>query len=302
MTSVRKFDYDIGPEWSGKTIKAFLQHHRFSTAVISMLKNNPYGITIGNKRVTVLKQLHVGDRLTLRVREKTEPLPPAAIPIEIVYEDEDIAVVNKPADMPVHPVQNNRDRTLGNAMVYYWQQQNKQYGYHPISRLDKDTTGLLVVAKNAHAAGLLSAAVKRREVVREYLALAEGELEGEGTLRFPIVRCENSVIKRRVGETETDATRAITHYKVLQNYSDYTLVRLRLETGRTHQIRVHLAHIGHPLCGDWLYGHEGFLLNRPALHAYHLSFVHPISGQPLEFTAPLPDDMKKGIDYEIIGI
>ena len=295
MVSVRKFEYTIDERWEGKPVKALLQHYGFSAAVINGLKKNPKGIMLGNKRVTVLKQMHAGDKLTLRVRDREESmLEPVKLPIEIIYEDEDIAVVNKPADMPTHPVQNNHTATLGNALAYHWQQMGKSYVYHPVNRLDKDTTGLLIVAKHAYAAGRLSAALQDRQISRTYLALVEGALSGSGTVDAPIVRCENSVIQRKVGDPQTagDKAKAVTHFTVLKNLPDCTLIRLKLETGRTHQIRVHMAHIGHPLCGDWLYGREGYITNRPALHSHCLDFVHPVSGKPLHFTAPLPQDMQ----------
>lgn len=294
MISVRKFEYDIDERWQDKEIKAFLKHEGFSAAAVSSMKKNPKGILLGRKRVTVLKTLHAGDHLTLRVREVREHdyLQPTRIQLDIVYEDEDIVVINKPAGMPTHPVQNNHTHTLANALVYHWQQQKTAAVYHPISRLDKDTTGLLLVAKNAHSAAKLSDAVRHREVTRVYLALAMGTLCGSGRIDAPIVRCPDSVIKRCIGTVETEKSRAVTHYRAVAQFSECTLLLLRLETGRTHQIRVHTAHIGYPLCGDWLYGEEGYLLSRPALHSYYLSFTHPISGRRLSFFAPLPADME----------
>ena len=302
MYQVRKLEYKIDEKWDGKTVKSLLQHEGFSSRMISGLKKNPKGICIGNKKVTVLKVLHAGDTLIVRVRNRPEDeaadrVVPADIPIDILYEDEDIIVVNKPADLPTHSAQNNHDRTLGNALAFYWQQHGKRYIYRPVSRLDKDTTGAIIVAKNAHAAGKLSGALKERDIHRQYIAIVSGQLEGEGVIDRPILRCEDSIIKRKVGtsDQENEQTKAITHFKVLQSGAEYSVVLLRLETGRTHQIRVHMASIGHPLCGDWLYGQENDLLCRPALHSYDVSFVHPLSGERMKFTAPVPEDMKKYI-------
>ena len=155
-----------------------------------------------------------------------------------------------------------------------------------------------MIAKNAHAAGKLGIALKNREIKRRYIALVSGRLEGEGIIDAPIVRTEDSIIKRKVGSPaqENDQTRAVTHYRVLESGDTYSLVLLRLETGRTHQIRVHMSHIGHPLCGDWLYGKENELLSRPALHSYELAFVHPVTGKGMKFTAPVAEDMKKYIN------
>ncbi len=302
MYQVRKLEYIIDDAWDGKIVKALLQHEGFSAAVISGLKKNPKGICIGNKKVTVLKTLHKGDVLTIRVRNRPEDeasdrIRPTNIPVEILYEDEDIAVVNKPADLPTHTAQHNHDRTLGNAMAFHWAKRSEKYIYRPISRLDKDTTGVLIIAKNAHAAGKLGIALKNRQIKRRYIALVSGKLEGEGRIDAPIVRTEDSIIKRKVGtaQQENEHTHAVTHYRVLESGKMYSLVLLQLETGRTHQIRVHMSHIGHPLCGDWLYGQENELLTRPALHSYDISFLHPITGKEMHFVAPVAEDMRKYI-------
>ena len=298
MYQVRKLEYKIDENWDGKTVKALLQHEGFSARVISGLKKNPKGICIGNKKVTVLKTLHTGDTLIIRVRnrpedEATDQIKATEIPVEVLYEDADVAVVNKPADLPTHTSRDNFDHTLGNAMAFHWQQQNKRYIYRPVSRLDKDTTGVILIAKNAHAAGKLGNALKARQIRRRYIALVSGRMSGEGTIDRPILRCDDSIIKRRVGTAaeENEQTRAVTHYRVLQSNEKYSVVLLKLETGRTHQIRVHLSSIGHPLCGDWLYGNENELLSRPALHSYDVSFVHPLDGKEMKFTASLPQDM-----------
>ncbi len=302
MYQIRKLEYKIDEKWDGKTVKSFLQYEGYSATVISGLKKNPKGICIGNKKVTVLKILHQGDTLTIRVRNRPEDeaadrITPTDIPIEIIYEDEDIVLVNKPANLPTHTAQNNHNQTLGNAMAFHWQKRFEKYIYRPVSRLDKDTTGVLIIAKNAHSAAKLGNALKNREIKRRYIALVSGKLEGEGIIDAPIVRAEDSIIKRKIGteEQENEHTHAVTHYRVLGNSEQYSVVLLQLETGRTHQIRVHMAHIGHALCGDWLYGKENYLLNRPALHSYDISFVHPITNQSLCFKAPVASDMQEYI-------
>lgn len=302
MYQIRRLEYKIDEKWDGKTVKALLQHEGFSAAVISGLKKNPRGICIKNKKVTVLKVLHNGDVLHINIRNRPEDeaadrIVPTDIPINVLYEDEDICVVNKSADLPTHPGQNNHEHTLGNALAYYWQQQKKQYIYRPVSRLDKDTTGAIIVSKNAFAAAKLGTALKARNIKRRYIALVRGKMEGEGTVDAPIVRCDDSIIKRKVGtkNQENDQTHAVTHYKVLESGDNYSALLVSLETGRTHQIRVHMAHIGHPLCGDWLYGEENDYLSRPALHSYDIAFVHPISGTEMRITAPVPQDMMQYI-------
>ena len=296
--TARKFEFTIGENWDGKTVKSFLQYHEFSAANITALKNNPKGIMLGRKRVTVLRQLHTGDILTLRLRERPDreqTLVPVEIPLDVIYEDEDIIVVNKQAGLLTHPGPGQRENSLGNALFYYWRLHNKMYGYHPVSRLDKDTTGLLVVAKNSYAAGKLGIQIKNRAVDRWYLALAEGCLPDGGTVDAPILRAPDSVIRRIAGTKaqETEQTRAVTHFSVVRSFPDRTLLLVKLETGRTHQIRVHMAHIGHPLCGDWLYGKEGHITNRPALHSYALRFTHPVTEETMFFSAPIPEDIAR---------
>ncbi len=299
LYTVRKLEYKIEQEWAGRTVKEFLQHIGCSSAVITGLKNNPKGILVGTKRVTVRKQLKAGEVLSLRIRNRPEDeagdrIVPMDLPFGILYEDEDILVVDKPAGMPTHPVMNHHNDTLANAVVYHWQQIKRPQLYRPISRLDKDTTGALVIAKHALAAARLSEDLKKRTLKREYLALCVGKLQGEGTVDMPIDRVPDSVIKRRIisKAEETDKTRAVTHYNVVCSGETVSLVRLSLETGKTHQIRVHMAHLGHPLLGDWLYGKECEEIARPALHSLSLSLTHPVTEQPMQFSAPIPEDMR----------
>lgn len=309
MYTVRKLEYKIDKTWDGRTVKEFLQHIGCSSAVITGLKNNPKGILIGRKRVTVRKQLKEGDVLSLRIRNRPEDeaadrIVPVEIAFGIIYEDDDILVVDKPAGMPTHPVMNHHNDTLANAVVYHWQQMKRPQLYRPISRLDKDTTGVLLIAKHALAAAKLSEDLKKRTLKREYVALCVGKLEGEGVVDMPIDRAPDSVIKRQIiaKKEETEKTRAVTHYKVLQSGEKFSLVRLSLETGKTHQIRVHMAHLGHPLLGDWLYGSECEEISRPALHSAFLTLTHPVTGEEMNFTAPIPKDLLSAMEKGNITI
>ncbi len=306
----RKIAYEIGEEAEGKTVLTFLKAKGFSSRVISALKRNPYGITIGRKRVTVQKQLKKGDLLTVRVTNResqvdNEYLPPIPMALSILYEDEDVLVINKPPFLPVHPSMGNRDKTLANGIAYYMQEQKKEFVFRPVHRLDKNTSGAILLGKNAHSAGVLGEDLKAGRISRSYLAVLQGILpEEEGTVDAPIARLPGSAIARCVME---GGERAITHYKVLAVGKGYSLVRLWLETGRTHQIRVHMAYLGAPVAGDFLYGKEEMAIPRQALHSETLKFNQPVSGEALFFRAPLPADIlslikEKEIPYEAFDI
>ena len=233
-----------------------------------------------------------GDNLCIHIceEESSEKIPPIELPFPVVYEDEDIVVVNKPADMPIHPSLNNYENTLGNAAAYYFAKQNKAFIFRCINRLDRDTTGLTILAKHMVSAGILQSQMVERRIKREYLAIVDGIIEeDEGTIDAPIGRKDGSTIERMV-DCE-NGERAVTHYRVLERKANTTLVALKLETGRTHQIRVHMTHKGHPLLGDFLYNPSDDRMSRQALHAWHLSFTHPITGEEMSFEAPVPEDM-----------
>lgn len=237
------------------------------------------------------------DRLLVRVCEykKSENILPVCIKLDIKYEDEDIVVVDKPSDMPIHPSLNNYENSMANALMYYYR--DKNFVFRCINRLDRDTTGLSVVAKHFLSAGILNTFMQRREIKRVYNAIVEddGSLKESGTVDAPIAREDNTLIKRRVS---SEGQRAITHYKVLKRLRGASLIELRLDTGRTHQIRVHMSYIGHPLVGDYLYNERYYDKEnvRPLLHSKSLSFIHPITGENLYLECELPTDFKEGID------
>ena len=234
---------------------------------------------------------YTDDTLTITIseNESSENIVPTALPLDIVFEDEDLLIINKSADTPIHPSQGNYDNTLANAVAYYYAQKNEPFTYRCINRLDRDTTGLLILAKHMYSASLLSNMVQNREIHREYLAIATGCVSKEGVIEAPIGRVDGSTIERHVDYENGDY--ACTHYKCLSFQNGYSLVSLKLATGRTHQIRVHMKHIGHPLPGDFLYNPDYAVINRQALHSYRLEFIHPITNKKMEFTAPLPEDM-----------
>ncbi len=288
----RILTYRISKEFEGKTILFFLKNQSYSSPVITHLKRTKEGILLNHVWGRVRDILHEEDILTITIieSETSENIVPSPLPLSIVYEDEDLMVTNKSAGMPIHPSQGNYDNTLANAIAYLYQTRGEPFVYRCINRLDKDTTGLLILAKNMYSASLLSNMVKNREIHREYLAIATGLVPDAGIIDAPIGRVDGSTIEREVNDSFGDPAR--THYQRIAYKNGYSLVSLKLETGRTHQIRVHMKYIGHPLPGDFLYHPDYSVINRQALHSYRLSFLHPLTKEPMVFTAPLPKDMK----------
>jgi 23S rRNA pseudouridine1911/1915/1917 synthase len=291
---IRKLMYEIDDEFAGRQVLSFLKARGFSSRMIKELKKNPHGIMIGNKKSTVLKQLRCGDRLTVYIREPVlERVAPAELPLDIVYEDRDVVICNKPPFMATHPSQNNFDNTLANALTFHFLQNGEDCAVRPVNRLDKNTSGLILVAKNAHASGVLSSDLRKKRIKRQYLAFVEGCPKATcdfGVVDAPIARENGSVIKRCVDFV--NGVPAVTHFEIVRS-GEYSLLRLWLETGRTHQIRVHMSYIGCPVAGDFLYGHEfSGGMKRHALHSQSLDFIHPISGEHLHFEVDMPQDMR----------
>lgn len=286
--------YPITISDSGQTVEQFLKSRGYSRHLLIRLKQAPAGITIGSVKVYVTHVLNIGEILEIRLEEpeSSQTIVPTPMDLDILYEDEDLLVVNKPAHLPVHPSQGHFDTTLANGMAYYFKQKGEPFVYRAVNRLDRDTTGLLILARHGLSGAILSEMVKNRQIHREYLAVVSGETKVFGTVDAPIARAEGSTIERCVdfqkGET------ACTHYKRLHYNPDLdcSLLSLTLETGRTHQIRVHMKYIGHPLYGDFLYHPDYRFIKRQSLHSHRLSFSHPITKKDLVFQAPLPDDMQ----------
>ena len=276
------------------TVKGFLRSKGFSVQNLKILKQAPDGLLLNGQPVHANALLVPGSILTVRISEPSysKKIVPTKLPLDIIYEDEDLLVINKPAGMPVHPSQNNYDNTLANALAYYYQQKEEAFIFRCIGRLDRDTSGLTLIAKHFVSAGILGNYVATKISKREYLAISRSPvLPPIGTIDAPLGRKPGSIIERCVDHENGEP--AITHYRVLEEKNGYSLISLLLETGRTHQIRIHLKHIGHPLVGDYLYNPDFSVISRQALHSHRLSFPHPITGEPMEFTAPLPDDMRR---------
>lgn len=247
-------------------------------------------ITVNGKTEKAKYKVKSGDVIRLEEPEtKTLELRPENIPLDIVYEDDDVIVINKPQGMVVHPAPGHDDHTLVNALLYHCPLSTINGTFRPgiVHRIDKDTSGLLMVAKNDKAHRSLAKQLKDKTNIREYVALVHGRIaEDEGTINAPIGR---SLKDRKKQAVVKDGRNAVTHFEVLKRYRDYTFVKCILETGRTHQIRVHMKYIGHPLVGDPLYGPKKTIKgNGQFLHAGKLGFVHPTTGKLLIFEAPLP--------------
>ena len=261
-----------------------------SESLIRRNKHIPCAITLDGVNAPVIDTVRAGQKLKVLISdvERKSSVVPAKGPLDIVYEDEDIIILNKRAGDVVHPDHNHYDNTIGNYLLYYYDTKGDTAAdFHPVQRLDNGTSGLLVAAKHAYAQNVLTRAMHTPSFERIYLALCEGEFdESSGLIDAPIYRPDPIMIKRCVDERGQDAK---TEYKVKEQFNGYALVELKLYTGRTHQIRVHMAHIGHPLLGDRLYGNtDNISFPRTALHSWKLSFLHPLTGQRMEFESPAP--------------
>lgn len=288
--------YNITEQENNMPIGTYLRSMGISASSLIALKKIPKSILVNGKWEYVNAKLKTGDVLTLYWNENnsSEKIPPIPIPLDIIYEDEDILVINKAADTPIHPSLNNYENTLANGVAYYYAEKNIPFVFRCINRLDRDTTGLTIIAKHMISAGILSEMVSKREIHREYIAVVSGtNLPDEGVISAPIARVEGSTIERRV---DFDCTEhAVTHYKVISKSVSDNLSKLLLwlETGRTHQIRVHMKYLGFPLIGDYIYNPDMSKISRQALHSYRLTFLHPITKEPMQFVAPVPDDINK---------
>lgn len=304
----RTFLYHITNTEEGVTIGSYLKAKGYSHPLLVHLKKTHYGILLNGEWSYVYTKLSAGDVLEIRLleTESSEHIPPTFITIEdfqsmIVYEDQDILLMNKPAGLPVHPSMGHHEDTLANFCAYYYQtmvsaDEDGGFIFRCVNRLDRDTSGLVLIAKNMLSSAKLSQQQLNRQIHRTYLAIATGATNESGTISLPIARKEASVIERCVDLEKGDT--AVTHYicldtKQVPGTTDtFSLLQIQLETGRTHQIRVHMKAIGHPLPGDFLYNPDFTYIKRQALHSYRLDFSHPITGESLSFIQDIPEDFQ----------
>lgn len=305
----RIIEYTIPTEYDGYSIERYLVERGYTHQNIVELKKIHRSVVINDEWMHMGDRLTEGDVLTVNIIEdaNSEHIPPVKLPFPVVYEDEDIVVVDKPSGMPIHPSLNNYENTLGNAAAYYYQSQGVNFVFRCINRLDRDTSGLTIIAKHMVSAGNLYNQMTERKIHREYIAIVQDEdMSGESgyvcesrfvgklpdrmTIDYPIARREGSTIEREVNMDSGET--AVTHFEVMDRRDNLALLRLHLDTGRTHQIRVHMSYIGHPLIGDWLYNPTDTRMTRQALHSASLDFIHPITGQNMHLESNIPEDMR----------
>jgi 23S rRNA pseudouridine1911/1915/1917 synthase len=281
----------ISKEFEGQIIKEFLKEKEISRIALTDIKFKGGKILVNNTEVNVRYVLKTNDIVTVIFppENPSEGVKGEKIKLEVLFEDPFILVVNKPAGMSTIPSREHPNGSLANALVGYYEEIGIRATSHIVTRLDRDTSGIVLIAKHRHVHHLLSKQQQNGHVNRMYEAFAEGSVKLEmGMIEEPIGRKADSIIER---EVRNDGQYACTKYKVLKRYKKFTHIELELQTGRTHQIRVHMSFIGHPLLGDDLYGGNLFLIERQALHCKRIHFLHPFSGMEMNFTAPLPLDM-----------
>lgn len=293
---MRKISFIIPPEYDGKTVYTYLKGRaRLSLALIRSLKRTSDGIELNGEHTRTVDIIHMGDVLTVNIPDdgvcaaaSDNPKRECDTGPEILYEDEDILIVNKPAMLPIHESHNHQGDTLQNVVGAYLVKKGKPASFRAVGRLDKGTSGVVVCALNRYCAARLSGNIEK-----EYLAIAAGEYYESGTIDTPIYRPDPMKTFRTADER---GDRAVTHYTPLKTGNNMTLLKIRLETGRTHQIRVHFSSLGTALVGDTMYGTESEKISHQCLHCAKVKFIHPVSGEEIICEAPLPDDMKEIAD------
>ena len=287
----RIFHYQITENEWGTTVLDFLRKKGFSRHILSSMKADKEALTRNGQRIGGREHLLAGDHFRVRLLETidSDGIVPVSMPLSILYEDEDILVINKPADMPVHPSIGNYTNTLANGVTAYLDAKGEHSPFRCINRLDRDTSGALILAKNAFSAAVLSTQMRNRQIRRTYLAVVEGITPPNGTISAPISRVDDSVIERHVDFLHGEP--AVTHYERLETKNEHSLLEIHLETGRTHQIRVHMGYIGHPLPADYLYHPKYDCFKRQPLHSLQLEFRHPVTDKSMCLLAPVPEDM-----------
>lgn len=285
----------IPEEFAGAAVYSFLKEHvRLSTRIIRSIKFKPDGIRLNGERARTSTILKAGDRLVLTLGDAPGESAPTPMALDILYEDEDLLVVNKPAGLAMHPSHNHPEGTLINGVIAYRLARGSAPEVHAVGRLDKNTSGVAVCALNRYAASRLNGRADK-----EYLAIVQGEYTGGGVIDAPIIRPDPMKTLRAVGP---GGLHAVTRWESLGTGHGLSLLRIQLETGRTHQIRVHFASRGTPLAGDDMYGGTQDLIGRHALHCARVTLTHPVTGERMAFAAPLPADMQTVVDQYIITV
>lgn len=282
----RTIKFTIPEDYDGRKVIAYLRGEaKISSRLLKSLKRTENGITLNGVHTRTVDILHTGDELKIEIPCPDGGIEPINIPIDIIYEDDDLIAVNKGPFLACHPTHNHQGDTLANAIAYHLKEEGKQSVFRAVGRLDKGTSGIVICALNKHSAAQIP-----KTAEKEYLAVVSGRTDKFGTIDKPIYRPDPMKTIRAVGE---QGDRAVTHWVTLATDGEKSLVKIRLETGRTHQIRVHFASIGMPLVGDSMYGTDEMKLGHQLLHCARVSFVHPITGKRMTLEAPMPEDMNR---------
>lgn len=294
--------YTVTRAEDGKTVKEILLGSiGLSVAFLKHLKFMENGIMLNGEKVTVRRVVREGDILDLATENEKlgSRLTPTELPLDIIYEDEDTVIPSKSADMPTHPSHNHHGDTLADALAYYYKDAPEPFVFRPINRLDRNTSGLTLIAKNRISAARLAAAMRDGKIKKQYVAILDGRLpDDNGSIETYLRRTGESIIVREVCDENGGGDYALTHYTVIARSDRFTLVLASPETGRTHQLRVHFASLGCAILGDDMYGEISPLISRHALHAASLEFLHPTKNETLSCFAPPPEDMAEVIRAE----
>lgn len=286
----RILTYTVNEKYSGKKVLSYLKGElHISSRLICKLKQIPDGIMLNGEHIRTIDFLKCGDVLQITLpednKDKIKAVEPMEYPLTVLYEDNDLLIVDKPHGLPLHPSHNHQGDTLANAVSYHLSKQNKSAVFRSVGRLDKGTSGIVICGLNKYSAARLSG-----NVYKEYFAIADGIYNGEGVIDQPIYRPDPVKTYRTV---DSRGERAVTEWKAVSHSNGRTLLKIHLVTGRTHQIRVHFSYLGTPLTGDTMYGTPSPVISRQALHCGYCRFVHPVTGKEIEIMSPLPEDMKK---------
>ena len=281
---MRHIEFIIDEAYDGKKVVAYLRGKaKLSARLVNSLKRIEKGITLNGEHIRTIDLLRKGDILAVNIPEDSNSIEPVEYPLDIVYEDNDIIVINKPAGLAMHPTHNHQGDTLANAVTAYLVSKGANTAFRAVGRLDKSTSGLVICALNKYSAASLAGNFEKT-----YFALVKGHFEGNGTIDRPIYRPDPMKTLRAVGD-EGDS--AVTRWQCQWTDGEISLMKVTLETGRTHQIRVHFSSIGAPLCGDDMYGSDDKRIGRAALHCGILDFIHPVTGDKMHYEVPMPEDM-----------
>ncbi|NLL16825.1 MAG: RluA family pseudouridine synthase [Clostridiales bacterium] len=288
----RRLEFIIGEDFDGKKVVQFLRGHlKMSARLTASLKRVDRGICLNGEHARTIDIMKRGDVLSVLIPDEEHNVIPSGEMPAIIYEDNDLLVVNKPALLPMHPSHSYPEGTLANAVAAYLKSKGRSGSFRAVGRLDKGTSGVVICALNRFAAAALSGKVEK-----EYICVAQGIFEGSGTIDRPIYRPDPMKTLRAVGD-KPNAVPAITHWQAIAAGKGHSVLRIKLETGRTHQIRVHFASLGSPLAGDDMYGGSREYISRPALHCEKAALFHPVTKESMTFFTPLPSDMEKLIEF-----